>query len=326
MLFILCFSCKKKNTDAISPSVTTTKVTEILYETATSGGTITNDGGSAINLQGVCWGTDTMPTIENNRTGDGIATGAFTSSITGLEFGTSYYVRAYATSSAGTGYGSEIKFTTKTPDVTFNPGLTYGTVTDIDGNNYKTIQIGTLTWMAENLKTSRLNDGTAISLVTNNSDWINNFKSAYCWFDDSNTIYEKIYGAYYNWFTVNTGILCPIGWHVPSDREWQLLVDYLGGSSSAGSKIKEAGTNNWIYSNSDATNTSGFTALPAGLRGSSDGTFSGQGCFGEWWSSTELYSSPLSAAWCRYISGDSTSITRDGLFKIGGFSVRCLKN
>jgi Fibrobacter succinogenes major domain (Fib_succ_major). len=246
--------------------------------------------------------------------------------ISGLKFGTSYYLRAYATNSAGTSYGSELKFTTKTPGVQFNTSLTYGTITDIDANNYKTIPIGIQVWMAENLKTSKLNDGTSILSVTDDAQWTNLLAPAYCWFDNNDTLYENIYGAYYNWFTVSTGKLCPVGWHVPSDDEWQLLVDYLGGNNIAGSKIKEAGTNNWVFSNNDATNSSGFTALPGGMRGTLDGTFSGQGNYGGWWSTTELNTSPLSAAWSRWIHGDTTVIVRSEIFKKDGFYVRCVKD
>jgi uncharacterized protein (TIGR02145 family) len=280
LIIILNLSCKNKDIVIFSPGIATSPVTEILYASATSGGTVTEDGGDPNILRGVCWGTSSNPTVENNRTADGTGTGEFVSSIAGLKFGTSYYLRAYATNSAGTSYGSELKFTTKTPGVQFNTSLTYGTITDIDANSYKTIPIGIQVWMAENLKTSKLNDGTAIPSVTDDAQWTNLLAPAYCWFDNNDTLYKNIYGAYYNWFTVSTGKLCPVGWHVPSDDEWQLLVDYFGGSNIAGSKIKEAGTNNWVFSNNDATNSSGFTALPGGMRGTLDGTFSGQGNYG----------------------------------------------
>ena len=325
LVIILCQSCKQKETIVISPTVETTAVSEILYATATSGGTIADDG-APVAQRGVCWSSDPMPTIENNRTSDGSGSGDFVSSISGLKFGTLYHVRAYATNSIGTSYGSDKVFTTKTAGVTFNPSLTYGTMTDIDGKIYKTIQIGIQVWMAENLKTSRLNDGTAIPLVINNAQWTNLLTPAYCWFNNNDTLYENIYGAYYNWFTVSTGKLCPDGWHIPSDSEWQSMIDYLGGSSAAGSKIKEAGTNNWIFSNADATNLSGFTALPAGQRSALDGTFNGQGDYGGWWSTTELDPSPLSAAWVRWIHGDTTVVARNEIFKIDGFSVRCVKD
>jgi uncharacterized protein (TIGR02145 family) len=326
LIIIINLSCKKKDTLILSPVVITTQVNDILYATATSGGTVTDDGGDPNVLRGVCWSPDSAPTIENSRTADGTGTGEFFSSIEGLKFGSSYHLRAYATNSSGTSYGSELKFTTKTAGVMFNPGLTYGTVMDVEGKSYKTIPIGIQVWMAENLKTSKFNDGTAIPLITGNAQWTDLLTPAYCWFDNNDTLYQNIYGAYYNWFAVNTGNLCPVGWHIPSDSEWQLLVDYLGGSSIAGSKIKETGTNNWVHSNSDATNASGFTALPSGQRGSLDGTFSGQGIYGGWWSATELNASPLSAAWSRWIHADTTVVARSEIFKKDGFNVRCVKD
>jgi uncharacterized protein (TIGR02145 family) len=319
-------SCKKNERQPVPPDVTTVPVTEILYTTATSGGIVTNDGGDQIVAKGVCWGTSSVPTIENSRTADGIGTGTYASSITGLTSGTLYYLRAYASNSMGTTYGSERSFKTHVTGVKFNPDLTYGTVTDIEGKSYKTVPIGIQVWMAENLNTSKLNDGTTIPLIVDDAEWTNNLTPAFCWFYNNDTLSKNMYGAYYNWFAVSTGKLCPAGWHVPSDSEWQLLVNYLGGSNNAGSKIKEAGTNNWIFPNSDATNSSGFTALPAGLRGSMDGTFNGQGYYGGWWSTTELNPSPLGAAWSRWIHADTTVVARSEIFKIDGFTVRCIKD
>ncbi len=326
IIIILFLSCKKQNKVILSPSVVTSPVTEILYSFATSGGIVTNDGGDPSVRSGVCWGTSSGPTIENDKTVDGSGEGNFVSSVNGLNFGTSYFLRSYAINSSGTAYGNELEFKTKTPAIEFNTNLTYGTVTDIDGKNYKTIPIGIQVWMAENLRTTKFNDGSAIPPVTDDTEWSNLITPAYGWCDNNDTLYANIYGAYYNWFAVSTGNLCPSGWHVPSDTEWQQLADYLGGSNMAGSKLKETGTNNWVLPNTDATNETGFTALPAGQRGSLDGTFSGQGIYGGWWSATELDSSPLGAAWCRLISGDTTVVTRNEFFKQAGFNVRCVKD
>lgn len=325
LIIILSLSCKNES-PVFSPLISSKPVTAILYTTATSGGIVTDDGGAQVLTRGVCWRTNSNPTTGDSKTADGIGMGEFTSSITGLSFGTSYFVRAYATNSKGTEYGSEFSFTTKLAGVTFNPALTYGTVTDIEGNSYKTVPIGIQVWMAENLKTSKLNNGASIPLIVNNGQWTDMLAPAYCWFDNNDSLYENIYGAYYNWFAVNTGKLCPVGWHVPSDSEWQLLVDYLGGNIIAGSKIKEAGTNNWILSNRDANNQSGFTALPGGFRGSYDGIFGGQGSIGGWWSTTELNSSPLGTAWSRWIHADTTVIARSEIFKKDGFNIRCIKD
>jgi uncharacterized protein (TIGR02145 family) len=140
------------------------------------------------------------------------------------------------------------------------------TVKDIDGNIYHTIKIGTQVWLKEDLKTTRYNDGTAIPYVTNDTEWVNLKTGAYrrCNNDDSN---KAIYGALYNWYTLDNGKLCPSGWHIPLDNEWEALIDYCGGWEIAGGKLKEAGTQHWDAPNVGATNESGFTALPFGGHG-----------------------------------------------------------
>ena len=157
-------------------------------------------------------------------------TGIYTNIMTVLNPSTTYYVRAYATNIIGTAYGNQEVFTTSSQfdPIAFNPGLTYGEVTDIEGNIYKTIQIGTQEWMAENLKTTKYNDNTEIPLITENSNWGSTTTPGYCWVNNDRTTYKNIYGALYNWYTVNTGKLCPTGWHVSTDAEWTTLVNYLG--------------------------------------------------------------------------------------------------
>jgi uncharacterized protein (TIGR02145 family) len=326
LIVIISFSCKKADKPAFPPDVFTAAVSGVLYSTAICGGNVTNDGGSFVVSRGACWSVSENPTTIDNKTIDGAGAGEYSSSLYALKPGTVYYVRAYATNSKGTEYGDEISFTTKIADVKFNTSLTYGTLTDIEGKNYKTIPIGIQTWMAENLKTTKYNDGSAIPKIVDNGQWTNIVTPAYSWFEDNDSLYATIYGAYYNFFTVSTGKLCPAGWHVPSDTEWQVLVDFLGGNKIAGSKIKETGTNNWIFSNKDATNATGFTALPSGMRGTLDGTFSGQGYYGGWWSSTAVDPSPLASAWNRWVHGDTTVVARSQIFKKDGFNVRCVKD
>jgi len=157
---------------AVAPILTTTIVTSITGIGASIGGEVTSDGGATITARGVCWSTTSGPTIAlNTKTVDLGTTGPFTSILTGLNVGTKYYVRAYASNSIGTTYGDEVSFTTLIAAIEFNPNLTYGSLTDIDGNNYKTIIIGSQTWMAENLKTTKYKDGVSIPLVTDNTSW-----------------------------------------------------------------------------------------------------------------------------------------------------------
>ena len=138
------------------------------------------------------------------------------------------------------------------------------TVTDIDGNVYHTVKIGTQVWMVENLKTTKYNDGTPIPLVTANSSWAILTTPGYCFYNNDANVNKATYGAMYNWYIVNTGKLCPAGWHVPIDAEWTTLTNYLGSENAAGGKLKEFGISHWVTPNDGTTNSSGFTALPAG--------------------------------------------------------------
>jgi uncharacterized protein (TIGR02145 family) len=310
ILILLIHSCKKDK--PTPPFITTTAASAITQTTATSGGNVTSDGGAAVTARGVCWNTTTGPTIASTtKTSDGTETGAFTSSITGLTASTTYYVRAYATNSIGTAYGAEVSFTT------------VSTVTDFEGNVYNTETIGTQTWMAENLKTTKYNDGTAIPNITDNTAWAGLITEAYS--DYSNTPSNSItYGRLYNWYAVtDSRNICPTGWHVPTDAEWTTLTTYLGGESVAGGKLKETGLIHWADPNTGATNETGFTALPGGAR-SFDGTYSLIGLYDYWWSSTEDSNTPL--AWGRCVYYNYTKVGRSYLNKQNGFSVRCIKD
>ena len=196
-----------------------------------------------------------------------------------------------------------------------------GIVTDIDSNAYNTVNIGTQVWMVENLKTSLYNDGTSIPQVITIESWINLSTAGYCWYKND-TSYKATYGALYNWSAVNSGKLCPGGWHVPTDADWTRLTNFLGGESTAGDKLKDFVRNIWIDPNDGANNESGFTALPGGDR-SPNGSFSGAGFYGTWWSSTENGSFD---AWYRLLYSTSSIAFRYDHVKRAGFSVRCLQN
>ncbi len=139
------------------------------------------------------------------------------------------------------------------------------TISDIDGNYYHTVQICDQWWMAENLKTTKLNDGTPLTVIFAEADWWGHTIPTYCWYNHDVTN-KDVYGALYDWYAVTSGNLCPTGWHAPGDEEFQELADCLGGNQVAGGKLKETGTVHWQSPNTGATNESGFTALPGGMR------------------------------------------------------------
>jgi uncharacterized protein (TIGR02145 family) len=295
------------------PSLTTLNATEITATSAVSGGDISNDLGYPITARGVCWSAHENPTIADGLVTNTSEVDSFTCLITGLTINTKYYVRAFATNSLGTAYGNEIMFATK--------GET-GSVSDVDGNTYSTIEIGSQTWMAENLKTTKFNDGTAIPMITNNAAWQALSSPGFCWYNHDSASYDATYGVLFNWYTVNTSKLCPNGWHVPTEAEWTVLTDFHGGEGVAGGKLKEAGLVHWLDPNTDATNETGFTALPGGYR-TPDRGFGGIGVDGSWWSSSEM---DTGIGFIRYLYNDNSRLDSGGYEKSFGLSVRCLKD
>ncbi len=194
------------------------------------------------------------------------------------------------------------------------------TATDIDGNVYPVVRIGTQIWMTENLRTTRFNDGTSIPLVTGDYDWRNRNAPAYCWYNNDENSYRSTYGALYNWYAVSTGRLAPEGWHVATDNDWAILVSYLGGEGIAGGSLKEAGTAHWYSPNDGATNESGFLGLPGGYRYSG---FSNVGYYGFWWTSS---SDGGSYPWVRYLYYYNGSVSHTTYYNRYGLSVRCIRN
>src|SRR5690554_3290636 len=305
VLLVFASSCKKDNS---IPVLSTSAVTDITQTTAISGGNITSDGGATVTARGVCWSTGQTPTISDNKTTDGTGAGTFVSNISGLEPNTTYNVRAYATNSKGTGYGSAMSFTTKD-----------GFTDPRDGNVYQTVTIGTQVWMAENLK-------YLPSVVGPATD---SRKTAYYYVDGYDgtsvgaakaTANYTTYGVLYNWPAAMNA--CPTGWHLPSDAEWTELTDYLGGEGVAGGKLKEIGTTHWNTPNTDAINETGFTALPGGYR-YDNGTFSRIGGTGGWWSAAENSADDASL---RYMFYNYGLVSRYVNGKELGFSVRCLRD
>ena len=336
----LSVRCVKDYTHSLPKIETTTPIVNSA-NTANCGGKIITNGGEIITARGVCWNTSTAPTISNSKSNESVETAVFTSLISGLKPSTKYYARAYATNSLGTVYGAEVSFTT-TPSVT---------VMDIDGNIYHTITIGTQTWMIENLKTTKFNDGTSISLVTDSAEWIKRYGTDnYCWYNNI----KNSNGALYNWGAIDTRKLAPIGWHVPSNSEWSTLRDFvsthLGTSSSVAKALAantdwttDTGTDN-IGNDLTKNNSSGFSALPCGERTSSNGSFDGLGQYGCWWSSTTGSSHYLVGTytmysyWVDYIqmNYNSSNVLGENIYTQyneshldshqPGFSVRCIKD
>jgi uncharacterized protein (TIGR02145 family) len=299
------------------PTLTTTAVSSISTNTAVSGGTISSDGGAAITVRGICWSTSANPTITlTTKTSDGTGMGTFTSNMTGLSANTTYYVRAYATNSVGTAYGTELSFTTlNIPNVT---------ATDVDGNVYQTVTICNQVWTKSNLNVSRYRNGDIITHVISPSQWANLTTGAWCYYN-YNSANGTVYGKLYNWYAVNDPRgLAPQGWHIPSDAEWITLSNCLGGELSAGSKMKEIGTTHWISPNADATNSSGFTALPAGCN-MNNGVFTYLGSQAFFWSSTEYFSA-TSKAKSRYLSSFLHELVNDQVEKYQAYSIRCVKD
>lgn len=197
-----------------------------------------------------------------------------------------------------------------------------GTVSDIDGNIYHTITIGSQVWLAENLRTTRYRNGDPIEKISNNSRWSSTVNGAFCDYENDNTNFIK-YSYLYNWYAVaDSRNIAPAGWHIPSDEEWARLINFLGGERIAGGKLKESGIDHWATRTTGATNESGFTALPGGYR-FNDGSFYYISYQAYWWSATPYSDSD---AWFRNVFNDKISVTRDTFGKNLGFSVRCIKD
>jgi uncharacterized protein (TIGR02145 family) len=180
--------------------------------------------------------------------------------------------------------------------------------------------IGTQVWMAENLQVTHYRNGEAIPNVTDNTEWSGLTTGAYCEYNnDINNV--ATYGRMYNWFSVNDSRnIAPVGWHVPSDAEWQTLVDYLG--DNAGGKMKEAGATHWAGPNVGATNESRYSGLPGGYR-NHGGSYLAIGDLAPFWSSTEDSSG---GAWYRYLHYGTSTVIRYDFYKQRGFSVRCIRD
>jgi uncharacterized protein (TIGR02145 family) len=336
--------CVYNSSFAALPTVSTTLVTNVTETEATCGGTITADGGASVIARGVCWSTSQNPTVSGSHTTDGVETGSFTSNITGLTSNTTYYVRAYATNSAGTAYGEQRNIVTSniSQDGQPCPGAT--TISDYDGNTYNTVRIGLQCWMKGNLRTTHYSNGESISLGSTTSA-----TTPYYYNYSSSSIALSQRGYLYNWPAVMHGAnssnsnpsgvqgICPTGWHVPSDAEWTQLTDYVISRSQyvCGNNITNiakalAANTGWntssgtcnVGNNQSANNATGFSAVPAGQYGQY-GSNSGHSTF--FWSSTEYFIGGQSA-YIRGLGSTTSECSRGGFSNETGCSVRCLRD
>ena len=224
---------------------------------------------------------------------------------------TTYHFRVKAENSGGITFGDSLIFTTYKSDA----------IADVEGNYYNIVTIGSQVWMAENLKTTKFNDGSDLPNVSDNITWDALSSPAFCWYDN-NPANKTVYGALYNWYAVETGKLCPVGWHAPTDAQLTQLANYAGGGTVAGGKLKEMGTTHWISPNEGASDEYGFMALPGGDR-LLNGVFYSIGAIGSWWSSTDTLSD---YAWHRFVWNYEIRFSRITDSKTNGCSVRCLKD
>jgi uncharacterized protein (TIGR02145 family) len=322
-------------TPVVLPTISTTSLSGITTSSATTGGNVTSDGGAAVSERGVVWDTSSMPTITlSTKTSNGLGTGNFTSAITGIAPNTIYYVRAYATNSAGTAYGNELTFNA----IQGVPCPGTPIVTDIDGNTYNTVQIGMQCWTKENLKVSKYNDGTLIPLDSSggtsgnfqDETWFSRTTGARSIYEHSQTNFSN-YGYLYNWYaakgitssgSTNYKNICPTGWHVPTDRGWDTLITFLGGENFAGGKMKSINSTLWESPNSGATDESGFSGLPAGYR-DSDGSFRNIRYGAYFWNATEYNTNEV---YLRELGTNFNNIYHNAPWfnKTMGNSLRCI--
>ena len=301
----------------ILPEVSTNNITAIDTLNATSGGNVINDGGAQVTAKGVCWSLTQNPTVDlNTKTIDGNGNDPFVSRLTGLTPNTTYHIRAYATNSVGTAYGNDVVFTTQQ--------LT----APLCGVN-----IAGMTWSCKNLDIAYYRNGDPIPNVTNAAEWMNLTTGAWCWYNNDSVNYSK-YGRMYNWYAVNDPRgLAPSGWHVATETEWNKLFknidansdticNYCTSSLTAGGPMKTIGLFNWISPNTGATNSTGFSALPGGMR-NQIGNFSVTGHYAIWWSADEF---DTWTAFYRYVYYANTTASRYYIDKHYGHHVRLVKN
>jgi uncharacterized protein (TIGR02145 family) len=262
------------------------------------------------------------PEITGKRIILGCDSGFYFCTLDTLKLNSVYYYKSYATSDFGTFYGKEFKMNIIPKKIT-------DSVSDIEGNKYSIVSIGSQVWLKENLRSTKLNDGTIIPYVTENNRW-NDLSMKYTWLGNDSS-FSETYGAIYNGFVATSGKICPVGWHVPADAEWKTLEQFLGLPANDSSKIDMRGTyeglklksdTGWI-NNGNGIDMYGFSGLPGGYR-HPFGSFTNPGETGQWWSSSKHQK--FDYLWSRSLRYDASGISRTNTGMQYGCSIRCIKD
>ncbi len=315
----LLASCKKKT----EPTIETIGISNLNSQSVFVDVKINNPSNFSISgHKGVAWYTTGgfifLPPYEF-RTIENVTTNNFQSRVKNLTPNTTYYLKAYFIDNAGSvRFGNEISFTTPSSETSkFNPNKIYGSLSDVDGNVYKTIQIGNQTWMAENLKVSKFNNGVLINEVNVNFNFSNGGNPAWCVYNDS--IQNEIdFGKLYNESVITSNNnVCPTGWHIPTNMDVSTLLDGLPADNQEGA-LKSTGFSYWNMPNKDATNELGFSGVGSGLR---SGTYGSKKGYASFWYKSGSYAPRFSFNY--YSSGLSQGQYSSEPI---GASIRCVKD
>jgi uncharacterized protein (TIGR02145 family) len=334
---LFMFTACNSNNDLV-PVVNTGTISNVTQFSAKCSGSLISNGSTSVTERGICWSDRPDPTKSNNYVIDSLATGSFVCPVTLYSSSTTYYVRAYATNASGTGYGANIQLTTPMdstmPNPLLNPNLTYGSMTDIDGNVYKTITIGTQTWMAENLRVTKFRNGESISNITDNTKWASLKTGSQCTYNNNsekNSI-DK-FGRLYNFYAVSDARnIAPKGWHIASNAEWTTLISYVSQNKGISGSTAQAlaSISDWnessipeaVGNDYTSNNSSGFCGLAIGIRGDY-GVCDYVTKYAAWWTSNP---NDANTAWFRSMSYYSKEMSKNFYNKSYGLSVRCVKD
>ena len=316
IVILLSNSCTKLDPVNVTKFSKPAIAYQVDFTSAMVKGKLMDIGENVLNY-GHCWSENQNPTTADSKTtnsGNPQKQVEFTSELKGLNSGTTYYVKAYVTIQGKTIYSDEISFKTNE-------------LKDVENNTYKVVTIGAQTWMAENLKATKYQNGDTIGTTYPATlDIYSYTHPKFQWAPEGDDSRVTAYGRLYTWYAAtDSRNICPPGWHLPTDAEWATLITYLGGINLAGGKMKEAGTLHWDSPNTDANNSSGFSAVAAGGRNDSN-SFYDLGKQAYFWSATPDEYSPDNYAWVRDLINISAAISNQTWYVNKGYSVRCVKN